>query len=109
MQKQMDPVHMRVLVQMIDPSRIKSTGPPDDPMDLVPFRQQEVRQVRAILARDPSNKCFFHSNIRRPPPAASKRWAQEKIRQAERLTFRVPRSAAGVQRSRNLSTFNLYV
>jgi hypothetical protein len=45
----------RVLHQMVDASRVKLRGASNDPMDLIPFREEKFGEIRAILASDSSN------------------------------------------------------
>ena len=59
-QEEPDPMDVRILVEVIDPRGIKRAGPPDDSMHLISFVQKQVRQVRSILAGDPSNKSLLH-------------------------------------------------
>jgi hypothetical protein len=56
-------VDMRILVEMVNSSRVKRTGSPDDTVNFVPFGQKEIRQVRAILAGDSGDKCLFHRTL----------------------------------------------
>ena len=41
---------MRIAVEVFQPLRIKAAGPPNDPVHLVTFGYQQLRQVRAVLA-----------------------------------------------------------
>ena len=45
-------VDVRVLVQALDPARVERRRPPDHAVHLVPFAQQQLREVRAVLAGD---------------------------------------------------------
>ena len=60
MKKETDIWLMSVLLKMIYSAAVQTARPADDPMDFVAFRKKEVRQIRAILARDSGNECFFH-------------------------------------------------
>ncbi len=41
-----------ILVEMLDPLRMEGTGPPDQPVDRVALREQQLTKVRAVLAGD---------------------------------------------------------
>jgi hypothetical protein len=62
-EKQVYPVNMRILIKMVNASRVEGTGSPDNSMNLVTFRQQQVGQVRAVLACNSSDKCLFHLTL----------------------------------------------
>jgi hypothetical protein len=66
MQKQAHPVDVRILVEMVNSGRVKCTGSPDDTVNFVPFGQEEIRQVRAILAGNSGDKCLFHRTLLPP-------------------------------------------
>jgi hypothetical protein len=40
---------MRILVEMLDPLRMEGAGPPDQPVDRVALREQQLTKVRAVL------------------------------------------------------------
>jgi hypothetical protein len=42
MENKLSGFDMRLFVKVIDPSRIKRTRPADDPMDFIPFFEQEL-------------------------------------------------------------------
>ncbi len=46
-------------VKMLQAGRIERAGAPDDPMDLVSFRQEQFRQIRTVLTGNPSDESFF--------------------------------------------------
>src|SRR5271166_4484024 len=62
-EKQVYPVNMRILIKMVNASRVECAGSPDNSMNLVTFRQQQVGQVGAVLACNSSNKCLFHLTL----------------------------------------------
>ncbi len=39
---------VRILVQMLDPLRMERTGPPDQPVDRVALREQQLGQVSRL-------------------------------------------------------------
>src|SRR5262249_17955669 len=59
-EKETDAVDVRVLVKMIDPRGIKGAGAPDNSVNLVALRKQEVRQIGSILAGNPGDQSSFH-------------------------------------------------
>ena len=48
-----------VVVKMIDALRADRTMPPDDPVHLVPFLDEEIRQIGPVLPGDACDECFF--------------------------------------------------
>jgi hypothetical protein len=55
MQKEPDPVDVRVLIQVVDSRCVEGAGPTDDPVHLIPFAKQKIREVGAVLSRDSSD------------------------------------------------------
>jgi hypothetical protein len=60
MQDKMLVRHMGVLVQVVNPRRVKAGRPPLDAMDFVAFLEQEFGQVGAILAGYAGDQGCFH-------------------------------------------------
>ena len=49
---------------MVNAGRVESARPADNAVDLVTFGDEQVGQVRAVLAGDTGDKCFsFHFGI----------------------------------------------
>jgi hypothetical protein len=46
---------------MLEPLRMESAGPPDQPVDRVAFREQQLGQVGAILPGDPRDERYLHA------------------------------------------------
>ena len=44
---------------MIDALGVKCARPPDNPVNLIPFRQQQFRKIRSVLSGDPRNQSSF--------------------------------------------------
>jgi len=42
---------VRILINVIDARSIERARAADDPVDLIPFGKQQLRQVRSVLAR----------------------------------------------------------
>ncbi len=53
-------IGMGVVIQMIHPPGVEGAGPPDDAVNFITFREQQLGQVRTILPGDASNQRFFH-------------------------------------------------
>src|SRR5690242_2322613 len=53
-------LRMQILVYRLQSARIERTGPPNNPVDLVSFGQEQFRQVGTILAGNPSDQSPFH-------------------------------------------------
>ena len=49
---------MRIFIDGIDATRIEGAGPADDAVDVVALRQQKLRKIRPILARNPGNQAL---------------------------------------------------
>ena len=65
MEEQLGRGIMRVCVDMIDTSGIKCTGPSNDPVNVVPFGEQQFDEIGSILSGDTGNKCgVWHSEYR---------------------------------------------
>ena len=60
MKEQTHAVDVRVLVKMVDPRRVERARAADDAVDFVAFFQQQLREIRAVLAGDAGDECFFH-------------------------------------------------
>ena len=56
-----NPVHMRILVEMIDAAGVERRSAANHAVNFIPFGEQQLGQIRAILARDACDQCFFHS------------------------------------------------
>jgi len=54
---------VRVDVEVIDPVRVEGAGATDDAVDLVALLEQELREVRAVLASDAGDQCTTHRAI----------------------------------------------
>src|SRR5437588_2658648 len=76
---------VRVAVEMIDALSIEQRGPALDTVHLVAFRQQQLREIRTILSRDPGDQC---------------RLAQSPASQADRDLLSYPKGMAPKWRSR---------
>ena len=63
MQEQAAPLLMRVFVKMVDPLRIEVARPPDNPVNLISFFQQKLRQIGTVLPGNACNQRPFHKNI----------------------------------------------
>ena len=64
MQHQPGTFLVRVLVDVVQPGGVEGTGPADDAVDLVPLRQQQLRQVAAVLPGDPGDEGLFAGAVR---------------------------------------------
>ena len=51
---------MRVLINVVDPSRIEGARTAYDSVHDVALREQKLRQIRTILSSDAGNQCFLH-------------------------------------------------
>jgi hypothetical protein len=51
-----------ILIEMIDTLSVQRRSTADNAVHFVPFCQQQLRQIGAILACDPGNESFFHRN-----------------------------------------------
>ena len=51
---------MHVLEEMVDPVGVEGARAADEPVDLVSLAQEQLREVRAILARDARDERFLH-------------------------------------------------
>src|SRR5687767_9055571 len=51
---------MRILVEMVDPRRVEGRGAPNDAMDFIPFLQEQIREVAAVLSSNPRDERFLH-------------------------------------------------
>ena len=54
---------VRILVDVINALGVEMRRPTLDAMDFIALLEEELRQVRAILARDAGDECFFHDLI----------------------------------------------
>ena len=54
---------MRVLVEVVDAVGIEQRSSAFDAVDLVPFFQQQLRQVCAVLPRNACHQCLFHDCV----------------------------------------------
>ena len=50
---------VRVAVEVLNPPRVESARPPNQAMYLVALGQQQLRQVRAVLAGNAGDERFF--------------------------------------------------
>src|SRR4051794_14670741 len=57
MKKERLVVDRLVIAQMLDPRAQQVAGPPDNAMDPVPLVEEELGQIRAVLASDTGDKC----------------------------------------------------
>ena len=60
MQRQFGPVGMAVKIQVINPAGVKGRGAANDAVHLVALGEQQLGEVRTILASDAGDQCFFH-------------------------------------------------
>lgn len=60
---------VRVLIDVVDALRVESAGAADDAVDFIALREQELREIAAVLPGDARNECFFHEN---PPNRRSR-------------------------------------
>ena len=51
---------VRIAVEMVDPAGVEGAGAPDQAVDLVALRQQELGQVGAVLAGDAGDERVLH-------------------------------------------------
>ena len=59
MEKERDALLVGVPVQVVDPLRIEKAAAPLQAVHLIPFRQQQFRQVGAVLSGDSGDECFL--------------------------------------------------
>jgi hypothetical protein len=52
---------VRIRVQVVDPVRVERAGAADQAVHLVPLAEQQLGQVRAVLARDPRDQRLLHA------------------------------------------------
>gem|GEM_PF-6665067 len=57
---QLDPVDMRIAIKMVDAARIESRSAANDAMHFVTFVEQQLGEIRTVLARDAGDEGFFH-------------------------------------------------
>jgi hypothetical protein len=60
-QEETHPHDVRILVQMVDALRVEIRRPPDETVDFVALRKQQLRQIGAVLARDARDQRLFHA------------------------------------------------
>ena len=53
-------VFMAVLVEVIDPMRIKCTGPTNDAVDLISFFHQQFREIGTVLTCNSGYQSLLH-------------------------------------------------
>ena len=51
---------VRILVEVINAGGVEAAGPALDAMDGVALVQQQLRQIRAVLAGDAGDQCVLH-------------------------------------------------
>src|SRR5438093_5775690 len=54
---------MRIVVNRIESARVERARPPDDAVDLVTLRQQQLRQIRAVLAGNTRDQRFVRHDL----------------------------------------------
>ena len=59
-----------VAVEVVDPLRVEARGAADDPVHLVPAPEQQLGEVRAVLAGDPGDESSFRFGQGLPIPHA---------------------------------------
>ena len=59
-QEQPYTVDMGVFIEAVNAAGIKGRGASDDAMDFIPFGEQELGEIGAVLAGDPGDERFFH-------------------------------------------------
>ena len=57
---------VRVGVERLQPPGVERAGPADNPMHLVPFGDEQLGQVRAILPGNARNQCLLHLGSSKP-------------------------------------------
>ena len=63
MQEQFFIKYLIITIKMIDPARIKAARPADDTMNNIPLLQQQLRQIRSILSRNPGYQSYLCHNL----------------------------------------------
>ncbi|OQC68231.1 MAG: hypothetical protein BWX48_00138 [Verrucomicrobia bacterium ADurb.Bin006] len=63
-QVQMRPSNVGIGIDRIEPAGVESAGAADDAMDLVAFAQQELSEVRTVLAGDACDQRLLHCIVR---------------------------------------------
>src|SRR6266481_9864995 len=61
---------MRILIKMVDSRGIERTGSANYPVNFIVFFQQEIRQVRSVLACNTCDQRSFHLHL---PPVSAQR------------------------------------
>jgi len=59
MQDETAAAFVRVLIQVINPVRVEQRCASLDPMNLVAFREEKLRQIGSILPGDAGDQCFL--------------------------------------------------
>ena len=54
---------VRVDVDVVETAGVERGGAADDAVDLVPLREQELDQVRPVLAGDAGDQCLGHAGV----------------------------------------------
>src|SRR5690349_16569376 len=52
---------MQVVVNSIQPPRVEGAGAPDDAVNLISLRQQQLSQIRTVLAGNTRDERLFHA------------------------------------------------
>ena len=60
MQDEATALLVRVLVEVVDAVGVEERRAPLDAVNLVAFGEEELREVRAVLAGNPCDQCLFH-------------------------------------------------
>ena len=63
MQEQSYAIDMRISVKMIDAVSVEARSTTDDAVHFVVFREQQLSQVRSVLACDSSDECFLQGKL----------------------------------------------
>ena len=59
-EKELNAVYVRVLVEVVYPLRIERRGAADYAVDFIALFEQQLREIAAVLPRNASDECFLH-------------------------------------------------
>jgi hypothetical protein len=54
-------VDMRIPVKVVDPAGVEGRGAADHPVHFITFFEQQLSEIRTILAGNAGNEGFFHA------------------------------------------------
>src|SRR6516225_1788753 len=65
MEREIAPLFMKVMIEVIDTVGVEQRGPPLDAVHAIAFGEQQLRKVGAVLARNSGDKGIFlrHSSF----------------------------------------------